>query len=106
MPAINCLQILNGMKISALSIRFLNNISRSIVISALLALNCSCVHTEQNHIKVYITNTGRYYHTGECTYLSKSKIPIRLTQAVAGGYSACHKCSTALPIPNKTKPSN
>jgi len=41
---------------------------------------------------VYITNTGEKYHVGGCRYLSKSKIPISLSDAKAKGYEACKVC--------------
>ena len=41
---------------------------------------------------VYITRTGECYHTGDCVYLSKSKIEITLSDAVARGYRACSVC--------------
>jgi hypothetical protein len=41
---------------------------------------------------VYITKTGKKYHTAGCSSLSKSKIPIKLADAVARGYGACLNC--------------
>jgi hypothetical protein len=41
---------------------------------------------------VYITKTGKKYHTATCRYLSKSKIPISLRDAKANGYTACSVC--------------
>jgi hypothetical protein len=41
---------------------------------------------------VYITKTGKKYHTATCRYLSKSKIPISLKDAKANGYTACSIC--------------
>ena len=41
--------------------------------------------------KVYITNTGNYYHSTDCHYL-QSKIPIGLYTAQERGYSACSYC--------------
>ena len=43
-------------------------------------------------ITVYITNTGKKYHNSGCRYLSKSRIPISLTQAKQRGYTACSAC--------------
>lgn len=40
---------------------------------------------------VYVTRTGRKYHRSECRYLSKSKIPISLKNAVVM-YSPCSVC--------------
>lgn len=42
---------------------------------------------------VYITRTGKKYHTGGCSYLRKSKIPISLKDACARGYTPCSRCS-------------
>lgn len=41
---------------------------------------------------VYITNTGKKYHLGSCSSLSKSKIPMNLKDAKAKGYTPCSKC--------------
>lgn len=41
---------------------------------------------------VYITRTGVKYHRDGCRYLSKSKIPISLTDAKRG-YSPCSVCN-------------
>lgn len=45
---------------------------------------------------VYITRTGKKYHTGDCRYLSKSKIPITLKKAIQRGYTPCSVCSPPL----------
>ena len=41
---------------------------------------------------VYITESGSKYHKSGCSYLSKSKIPISLSEAKAQGYTACSRC--------------
>lgn len=41
---------------------------------------------------VYVTKTGSKYHTGSCRYLSRSKIPISRSGALAQGYTACSVC--------------
>ena len=43
-------------------------------------------------VTVYITNTGAKYHRDGCRYLSKSKIPISKSDAIAQGYTACSVC--------------
>lgn len=43
-------------------------------------------------ITVYITETGEKYHRSWCQYLSSSKIPISLEEAVQRGYGRCSKC--------------
>jgi micrococcal nuclease len=40
---------------------------------------------------VYVTRTGKKYHKGDCSYLSKSKIQMKLSEA-KGKYGACGKC--------------
>ena len=42
---------------------------------------------------VYITKTGKKYHTENCSYLRKSSIPIDLKDAVGRGYTPCSRCS-------------
>jgi len=41
---------------------------------------------------VYVTATGKKYHSDGCQYLSKSQIPISLKSATQNGYSACSVC--------------
>ncbi|GAI72946.1 unnamed protein product, partial [marine sediment metagenome] len=43
-------------------------------------------------ITVYITNTGKKYHSLGCRYLSKGYIPISLTSAKERGYTPCSVC--------------
>lgn len=47
---------------------------------------------QPNSTIVYITRTGTKYHRDGCPYLSKSKIPITLSEALRRGYSPCSKC--------------
>ena len=42
---------------------------------------------------VYITKTGKKYHTENCSYLKKSSISIDLKDAVNRGYTPCSRCS-------------
>jgi competence protein ComEC len=48
--------------------------------------------TNNQSVTVYITNTGKKYHSDGCQYLSKSKIAITLKDAKSEGYTACSKC--------------
>ena len=41
---------------------------------------------------VYITRTGKKYHSENCRYLSQSKIPISLKEALEKGYTPCSVC--------------
>jgi len=53
---------------------------------------------------VYITKTGKKYHSENCRYLSKSKIPISLKEAVEKGYAPCSVCGPpSLQIVQKLK---
>ena len=47
---------------------------------------------EQDDPTVYITRTGKKYHSAGCQYLRKSKIPVKLSDAKARGYGPCSKC--------------
>ena len=42
---------------------------------------------------VYITNSGKKYHSADCSYLSKSKISIDKNSAISRGYTPCSKCN-------------
>lgn len=41
---------------------------------------------------VYVTKSGKKYHTANCSSLSSSKIAIDLKEAVEKGYTPCKKC--------------
>lgn len=49
---------------------------------------------------VYVTNTGKKYHSEGCRYLRYSKIPINIKKARDLGYTACKVCKG---VPTKTK---
>jgi hypothetical protein len=48
--------------------------------------------TERAETTVYVTRTGSKYHRAGCRYLSKSMIPITLSDAKAK-YSPCSVCN-------------
>jgi len=50
-------------------------------------------NTERNAKTVYITKTGSKYHKDGCRYLSKSKIPISLSEALERNYTPCSVCN-------------
>ena len=50
-------------------------------------------YSEPQGQTVYVTNTGSKYHQDGCRYLSKSKIPISLDDAISSGYEPCSKCN-------------
>ena len=49
-------------------------------------------YSENNSETVYITKTGSKYRKSGCRHLSKSKIPISLSDAKARGYAPCQTC--------------
>jgi len=48
--------------------------------------------TDTKGLTVYVTRTGEKYHRAGCRYLSRSQIPISLSDAKAG-YDACSVCN-------------
>ncbi|SMG38808.1 endonuclease/exonuclease/phosphatase family protein [Dethiosulfovibrio salsuginis] len=44
------------------------------------------------NITVFVTKTGKSYHSDGCSSLSKSKIALSLEEAKAKGYTPCSKC--------------
>lgn len=48
--------------------------------------------TDEESRTVYVTRTGKKYHGPNCSYLSRSKIPISLKDARQKGYTACSRC--------------
>jgi micrococcal nuclease len=75
----------------------------SIVVSVFLLLAVAVSVFAQNPT-VYITKTGAKYHTGTCRYLSKSKIPISLSDAAARGYTPCSVCRPPVPSSQSAAP--
>ena len=47
----------------------------------------------KSDITVYITKTGKKYHTADCSLLRESKISIELSEAKARGYEPCKSCN-------------
>ena len=41
---------------------------------------------------VYVTDSGKKYHTSGCRYLKKSKHAIKLSKAKSQGYTPCKVC--------------
>jgi len=48
--------------------------------------------TSEKTVTVYVTRTGEKYHRAGCQHLSKSRIPMSLEDAKAGGYTPCSLC--------------
>lgn len=51
---------------------------------------------------VYVTKTGTKYHSAECLYLEKSRIPLKLEEALVRKYLPCKVCITKTAKPIKT----
>lgn len=43
-------------------------------------------------VTVYVTATGKKYHTASCRYIRKGATPMKLKDAVKAGYSPCSVC--------------
>jgi hypothetical protein len=67
-----------------------------------LALVLFLVNTvySQDDPTVYVTKTGSKYHTAGCSYLKKSAIPMKLSEASVS-YSPCSRCNP--PTPNSSR---
>ncbi len=48
---------------------------------------------DTNGHAVYITETGKKYHSGGCRHVKKSKIAIDINDARAQGYEPCSVCN-------------
>lgn len=51
---------------------------------------------------VYVTSSGKKYHSPGCSYLRGSSIPMKIGEAVAAGYTPCSRCSPPGPGPSTT----
>ena len=63
--------------------------------SVTIMKNGTIDHTKDHlpsNANIYRTTTGKKYHNGNCRYLSKSKIPISLTEAQERGLGPCGVC--------------
>lgn len=50
------------------------------------------VVTEPRGVTVYVTKTGKKYHSQDCQFLSKSKIALGLGEAKKRGFTPCRIC--------------
>jgi endonuclease YncB( thermonuclease family) len=48
---------------------------------------------QSGDVIVYVTKTGKKYHLGNCSFLSKIAISMKLSDAKAKGYTPCSKCN-------------
>jgi competence protein ComEC len=60
--------------------------------TAPVATSTKSTQTENKSVNVYVTKTGEKYHSDGCSSLSKSKIPVSLSDAKSSGYTPCSKC--------------
>ena len=58
-------------------------------VTFLLVITISIIASAQT---VYITKSGSKYHTSSCSYLSKSKTSIDLSEAKEKGFTPCSRC--------------
>ena len=68
----------------------MHNLYKKILISILLIFFTGILIAED--VTVYITKAGTKYHLSTCSYLSSSKIPISLVEALSQGYEPCKRC--------------
>ena len=52
---------------------------------------------------VYVTKTGKKYHSENCSSLSSSKKSIGLSEAIDKGYTPCKKCKPEQNLKSDTK---
>jgi hypothetical protein len=62
---------------------------RVVFIVVLQLLFCSVLLAQT----VYITKSGKKYHTENCSSLRSSSIPINLSEAIQKGYTPCSRCN-------------
>ncbi|WP_029231385.1 hypothetical protein [Butyrivibrio sp. VCB2006] len=63
-----------------------------VMVTGLFGVNTK-VYAASGDTTVYITKSGKCYHSDGCSSLSKSKIETTLQSAVDKGYKACSKCN-------------
>ncbi|WP_461615660.1 hypothetical protein [Clostridium sp. Marseille-QA1073] len=68
-----------------------NSINKNNNIECEVELDSQIVNDDIS-VVVYITKTGKKYHSDWCGYLSKSKIETTLENAMNRGYTPCSKC--------------
>jgi hypothetical protein len=73
------------------------------VVLLFLVLLQSCAFSQTDVQTVYITATGKKYHTSKCRYLQYSHVAIALPQANERGYTACSVCNPSR-VKNPTPP--
>ena len=57
-----------------------------------LTLLVPCLQAKDTGPKVYVTKTGKKYHSVGCQYLRRSSIPKSLDDALKSGLTACSRC--------------
>ncbi|WP_027399320.1 hypothetical protein [Anaerovorax odorimutans] len=53
---------------------------------------CNADEIADGNIVYCFTNTGKVYHSGNCPLVKKYVIPMEKEEAIAKGYTPCHKC--------------
>ena len=75
--------------------KLMNRKIKSIIPVLLLTFVVSIAHS-QSDPTVYITKTGSKYHRSGCSYLNKSAIAVKLSEASVS-YSPCSRCNPPTP---------
>lgn len=72
----------------------MNRSARPILLLVLIAIcfTLVAVAADDSAKTVYITTTGKCYHSDGCKSLAKSKTAITKKDAIAKGYKACSIC--------------
>lgn len=73
----------------------MKHMSKKKFVYIFLLLSLTLMFAESKLKTVYITPTGKKYHTATCRTLSKTKniIPIDIEEAKEKGYTACKVCN-------------
>jgi competence protein ComEC len=70
----------------------MKKIGKILLVITLVCIVAAAGFAANKDTVVYITKSGGKYHTGSCSYLSKSKIETTLGEAVGKGYGPCSRC--------------
>ena len=68
-------------------------ISVVVLVATLSALPVAAAPQANGEQTVYVTRTGKKYHTAGCRYLRYSQREMKLKDAVAAGYTPCRVCN-------------
>jgi hypothetical protein len=73
--------------------RYVSVIAIGVLLTLPLAFSARSATPQSNgDVIVYVSRTGRKYHTASCRYVRKGATPMKLKDAVKAGYSPCSVC--------------